>query len=116
MNKKITEFTFDEYKEYLSPYPIFDEIEVIVTETDDGYKIKVGDKDICEYNDDSGNKKVEDMSCNVMTMYTDKEGIINFIEHGFGAFTTANKNLVIHTAHFIGKRITDLEQHISKKN
>ena len=114
-NKEITQLTFDEYKKYLTPYPIFGELKVKVTNVDDGYKIEVRDKDICEYADREGNQKVKDMSCNVVTMFTDKEGVINAIKHGFGIFTKVNKDLVIHTANFIGKQILDLEKYISKE-
>lgn len=114
-NKEITQLTFDEYKKYLTAYPIFGELKVKVTNVDDGYKIEVRDKDICEYADSEGNRKVKDMSCNVVTMFTDKEGVINAIEHGFGIFTKANKDLVIHTANFIGKQILDLEKYVSKE-
>lgn len=117
MSKEIAQFTLDEYKKYLSAYPIFGELEVVVTETDDGYgyKIEVKDLEVCEYIDEDGNKNVEDMKCNIVTMFTDKEGIIGCIEHGFGVFTRANKDLVIHTANFIGKKILDLEQHTPKR-
>ncbi len=114
-NKEITQLTFDEYKKYLTAYPIFGELKVKVTNVDDGYKIEVRDKDICEYADSEGNRKVKDMSCNVVTMFTDKEGVINVIEHGFGIFTKVNKDLVIHTANFIGKQILDLEKYVSKE-
>lgn len=62
-NKEITQLTFDEYKKYLTAYPIFGELKVKVNNVDDGYKIEVRDKDICEYADREGNQKVEDMSC-----------------------------------------------------
>lgn len=114
-NKEITQLTFDEYKKYLTPYPIFGELKVEVTNVDDGYKIEVRDKDICEYADKEENQKVEDISCNVVTMFTDKEGVINVIKHGFSIFTKVNKDLVIHTANFIGKQILDLEEYVSKE-
>jgi len=113
MDNNTVQLTFDEYKKYLSAYPTFGEMEVIVTEIEDGYKIKVYDKDIYEYIDVDGNKQTEDMNSEIVTMFTDKEGIIGFIEHGFGAFTKSNKDLVIHTANFIGKKVLGLEQHIS---
>lgn len=114
-NKEIIQLTFDEYKKYLTAYPIFGELKVKITNVDDGYKIEVRDKDICEYTDSEGNRKVKDMSCNVVTMFTDKEGVINVIKHGFSIFTKVNKDLVIHTANFIGKQILDLEKHVSKE-
>lgn len=106
--------TFEEYKNYLKAYPIFGELELLISKESDGYKIVVFDKEVCEYIDDDGNKNTVDMSNKVVTMYTDKEGMIGFIEHGFGAFTKANKNLVIHTANFVGKQIDNIEKYINQ--
>ena len=54
-NKEITRLTFDKYKKYLTAYPIFGELKVKITNMNDGYKIEVKDKDICEYTDSEGN-------------------------------------------------------------
>lgn len=105
--------TFSEYKKHLSPYPIFGDMEVFVSKEKDGYKIIVIDKDICTYTDADGKEQTEDMSHSVVTMYTDEKGVIGFIEHGFQAITKANKDLVIHTAMFIGKQISDIHSHIN---
>lgn len=106
--------TFEEYKKHLAPYPVFGEMHLSVGKEKEGYKIVVSDREVYTFIDEKGSKQKENMSTRIITMYTNKEGVIHFIEHGFDFFTKTNKELVIHTAMFIGKQIADIEKHVNQ--
>jgi hypothetical protein len=112
-----TELTWEQFLQCLEPYPIFGDMQIHVThEADGGYKIRVVDHEVGAYNITEGKyDETEDMSCTVVIMNTDKAGKITVIQHGYNLFTPANKQHVIHTAHFIGKTIAGIEEHVEEE-
>lgn len=87
---------------------IFGECVLEIEEQEDGKKIKVVDKDIYDGYIDAKGKEVKDtidMSTVPLVLYTNKENVIDFIEHRYGAFTKANKDSVLFVANLIGKTI-----------
>ena len=50
-----------------------------------------------------------DMSSTLCKLYIDDKGVICGIEHGFGYFTSANKENVLMAAFLIGKRVEEYE-------
>jgi hypothetical protein len=84
-------------------YPIGGELHVTITKNSRGYKIQMLDYDPC---DD------EDMSCKIVDMLTDLDGVINVIEHGHCIFTTANAETVKWIVSFIGVKISDIAEHV----
>lgn len=88
--------------------PVFGECMLEVKEDEDGKEIRVIDKDVYNiYVDASGNEiEMEediDMSTVPLVIYTDKDNVINFIEHKYIAFTKANKDIVLFVVNLIGK-------------
>lgn len=98
--------TFAEFMTLLKAYPMFDELDLLVTKTYGGYRIHIMGKDRISY-------KEEGASVILFTMHTDPEGCINFIEHGYQVFTKDNKQYAIYTARFIGKKIADIGNHVN---
>ena len=93
-----------------SVVPVFGAPEVEISDNDDGGKaVKIIDKDTAEIVlAPKGTKipeKDADMSGTVLVLHTNKDGIINFIEHGMNAFTRANKSQVLFCAGLIGHKV-----------
>lgn len=89
--------------------PIFGECVHEVKDTESGKLIKIIDRDVANcYIAPEGVEVSEedlDMSTLALVLYTNKEGEINFIEHGYGAFTKANKDAVLFVSSLIGKKL-----------
>ncbi|PLS19404.1 hypothetical protein CVD28_03035 [Bacillus sp. M6-12] len=99
------ELTIPQLEEYLQPLIHFGKLELKLSDTEDGKKIEVFERD--EYTYEAENGKIENGGdlTRPLALYTNEKGVIGFIEHTYGAFTTANKEEVIHVANLIGKVI-----------
>lgn len=99
--------TLDELKDYVKPLIFFGEIQFEISQEDDGHKIEILDHEEGRLIDVKGNVVEENYTSTTIkaTLYTDNEGTIFFIEHGFGAFTRANKKQVELMASLIGMKI-----------
>lgn len=92
-----------------SVIPIFGELETEITKNENEATIKFIDKDEADMVISTSNveipKEMLNMSSIVLTIHLDKNNQIVFVEHGLGAFTTANKELALFLASIVGKKI-----------
>ena len=106
------DMTLDEFKIQLKPLIFFGEMKLNISKEDDGFKIEVFDHEEGQLVNLKGEVVEPNYSSTTKnaTFYTDEKGEINFIEHGMGAFTKANKDKVIYLANFIGEKIEMIEE------
>lgn len=97
----------DDLKQYVKPLVFFGEMQIEISEEKDGFKICILDHEEGQILDVNGKVVDPNYSSTLRraTLYTDESGEVNFIEHGMGAFTRANKEHVILLANLIGQTI-----------
>lgn len=100
----------NELKEYFTTYipPFFGECLLEIEEQENRYKVKVLDREKDQLVNNEGEVVEEDYqstTCSA-TLYVDKKShLITFIEHGYNAFTKANKNQVMYLCDLVGKEL-----------
>ncbi|MCA1064574.1 hypothetical protein QTG56_23490 (plasmid) [Rossellomorea sp. AcN35-11] len=99
--------TIKQLRTHLEPLVPFGELLLEVQEGTDGYKIVVIEHEKGQLVNLQNEVVDENYSskATVTTLHTDQNGTIKFIEHPFGAFTKANKNLVPILVNLIGHAI-----------
>lgn len=98
----------NELKQYIKPLVFFGEMKVEVSpHRDGGHKIVILDHEEGQLVNMRGEVVDENYSSTtkVAVIYTDKDGIVGFIEHPFRAFTKANKRQAELLLSLVGKTI-----------
>jgi len=102
--------TLEEFKKMLTgAMHVFGELETEVEEKEDETVIRFIDRDEADLTfapeECELTKEDLNMSCEIMTLYLDKDGTIKLLENNIGLFTEANKETVLFLGSLIGKQI-----------